>query len=160
PQSASLTVEERFQAIAVDPLLPTFVQANYLRPLAPRPGALGAAVVVVEQVVISDGCSTQPLVRRETAIFSRARGGLAFSVARGEKAWSVSGPYALNPANSYSDAPVFTPASAAPASLLALAARSDLASLLGTGTSLAGTVTAAPLAGPAQWGGGVLLSEP
>ena len=100
------------------------------------------------------------MVRRETSIYSRLRGSLALSMVRGEKAWVASAPYALTAAaNSYSNQPLLTPQSATPASLLALAARSDLASLLGTGSALAATATASPVAGPVRWGSGVLLSD-
>jgi hypothetical protein len=160
PQSGSLTVEERFEAIAVDPVLPTFEQTNYLRPTAPQPGAVGVAMVVVEHIVISDGCSTQLLVRRETAIFSRARGSVVFSVAPDKKTWTASHPYALNPsAASYAGEPLLTSLPATPASLLALAARTQLANLLGNTGAVAGTVATMPVAGAAGWGGGVLLAE-
>ncbi|HEV8191862.1 MAG TPA: hypothetical protein VGP82_10315 [Ktedonobacterales bacterium] len=160
PRSDSLTVEERFEAIAVDPVLPTFEQTSYLRPVAPQPGALGVAIVVVEHIVISDGCSTQLLVRRETAIFSRVRGSVVFSVAPNKKAWTASHPYTLNPAaDSYAEEPLLTSLPATPTSLLALAARTQLAILLGYTGAVAGTVATAPVTGQADWGGGVLLTN-
>src|SRR5262249_47887122 len=120
PRSERLTVEERFEAIAVDPVLPTFDQISYLRPIAPQPGAVGVAMVVVEHIVITDGCSTQLLVRRETAIFSRARGSVVFSVAPNKTSWTAAHPYALNPsAGSYAGEPLLTSLPATPASLLA-----------------------------------------
>jgi hypothetical protein len=160
PKSRSLTVEERFEAIAVDPLLPTFEQTNYLRPIPPDRGAVGAAVAVVEHVAISDGCSSRLLLRRETPIVSRARAGVVFSVAHGEKTWSASHPYALNPAaNIYSDRPVLTSLPAAPPSLYALAARTQLAAMLGDAGALAAAVADAPVAGQTAWGSGVLFSD-
>lgn len=160
PRSTYLIVEERFEAVAVDPLLPTFEQASYLRPISPDPGAVGAAVVVVEHVVITDGCSSQPLVRREAAVFSRARAGVVFSVTAGAQAWSATHPYALRPAaNVYSDRPLLASQPATPAMLYALAARTQLAALRDDAGALTDAIVETPVIGTTAWGGGVLLSD-
>lgn len=160
PFSSYLVVEERFEVVALDPILPTYLLPNYLRPVTPQAGAVGATMVMAEQIQIFDGCSTEPLVRRETAIFSQARGNVIFSVSLNGKTWTAWKPYVLNLApNSYAQQSILTASPAEPLPLLALAARSQLATLLGANTAVAGTVATAPAAGRSSWGGGVLLTD-
>lgn len=158
PAGSSLLVRERFEAVSLDSYDPVYSETTYQRPVAPERGMLGVAVVVKESVSIYNGCGATPLLERSMPVLYATRASVTFSVAPGPLQWSATKPYILNP-----DADIFTgPAQAArpasPSGLLAVAARTDLSSRLGSWLSLADAVLAAPLTSASQWATGVVLT--
>src|SRR5262249_7464244 len=88
PAAATLTSEQRFQAIALDPLQPTYFQTSYLRPIPPAGlGSVGVAAVVVEMASISGDCAATVLAQRTAPVVSTRRAEVIFSLARDGGVW-------------------------------------------------------------------------
>jgi hypothetical protein len=158
PASPSLLVRERFEAVSLDTYEPTYSETTYLRPIAPEPGTVGVAMVVVEHVMIYDGCGITPLLERRVPVLYAARASVTFSVRPGPQHWVASKPYALNPTAEIYTPPDRAASPASPGGLMALAARAALASLLGGPSALPDAVTITPLASASQWAAGVTLT--
>lgn len=158
PSGSSLLVRERFEAVSLDSYEPTYSETTYQRPIVPRAGMLGIAVVVVEHVTIYDGCSGTPLLERRTPVIYATRASVIFSVRPGPQRWTATNPYALNPVADVFTAPNVAATPASPTGLITLAARTELASRLGSSGLLTGGVIVAPLANTSTWAAGVVLT--
>ena len=158
PAGTSLLLQERFEAVALDSYEPFYSETTYQRPIAPNPGAVGVAVVVVEQVSISAGCGAPPLLTRRLPVLYVTRASVTFSARPGSHGWTATAPYALNPAAEITSTPSEAAAPATPAGLLALAATTALAAQPGDPGRLASEIGATPLAGTGAWAAGLTLS--
>lgn len=161
PMSASLVVDERFEAIGLDPHLPVFNGTVFMRPVPPARHAIGVAAIVVEHTRIFDGCGGTLLAEHESPLIGGGMASMVFSVARGgigTDGWQASQPYVLNPeANLYTD-PSQAAFPATPFGLLTLAAQAQLASMLGNQNLLAYVVTPHPLASLTSWAAGLVFT--
>lgn len=157
PTGAALEVRDTFEAPALDPRQPTFLQTNYLRPIQPLEGAVGVAVIVQERVRIASGCATTPAAERLLPVISGDRGEVIVSVRHATDGWHALNPYALRPGSTIYSSPDQAAMPATFVTLQLLAARTALASALGDRGALAGGVSTRTLGdGLAQLG--VLLS--
>lgn len=158
PTGPALVVRERFEAIALDSYEPFYSETTYQRPIAPEPGSVGIAVVVVEDVTISTDCGAQPLLERRLPVLYATRASVTFSARPGVHGWTATAPYALNPAAEITTAPADAASPASPAGLLALTARTDLAAQPGDSGRLATELITTPFIGAADWVAGLTLT--
>lgn len=158
PTAPTLLVHDRFEAVALDSYEPFYSETTYQRPIAPEPGTVGIAVVVVEHVTIYDGCGTAPLLERRMPVLYATRASVTFSARLGAHGWTATQPYMLNPAAEITTTPAEAATSASPAGLLALAARTGLAAQPDDPGRLPGDIITTPLVGAANWAAGLALS--
>jgi hypothetical protein len=158
PTNPALLVRDRFEAVSLDSYEPFYSETTYQRPIAPEPGAVGVAVVVVEHVTIYDGCGTTPLLERRMPVLYATRASVTFSARPNAGDWTATQPYALNPAAEITTTPTEAATPASPAGLLVLAARTELASQPEDTGRLSGELSAIPLVSATNWAGGLILS--